>query len=102
MESFLSAEGDDGPSIDLPRFTSPPIFSKERQLGRARVQDHPATSEHGLQGLQDLPAVIIPARPIDDEGENDVYKQHLVVVNGWGEYMRLCSRHLPVLNDPSL
>ena len=101
VESFLLAEGDDGPSIDLARFTSPPIFSKERQLGRASVQDHSATSR-GLQGWQDLPAVIIPAKPIDDEEEDDIFKQHLVVVNGWGEYMRLHLKHISVLSDSPL
>ena len=79
-KAFLRA---DSPPIELPRMASPPLFPRDRQPGY-NASSRTSLAGHGLGDLADLPAIVPTAAP-GDETEEELYKQHMVVVDGWRE-----------------
>ncbi|KAH9942948.1 hypothetical protein B0H21DRAFT_710023 [Amylocystis lapponica] len=48
----------------------------------------PATTGYrsGMSGISDLPSMVPEVHVTEDEEDGDLYKQHMVVVNGWQAY----------------
>lgn len=62
-----------------------------------------ATQEPGLRDLKELGSVLLPGN-VNSDGSDDLYKDHMTIVNGWGVYrrriLRICANysHFPVRN----
>lgn len=84
--AFLRAES---PPLQPIRLCSPPIFSRSLQTGYRPSTT--TTSKHSLapEAIADLPELVPKAVMKPDDDEDDLYKQHMVVVNGWRK-SRLC------------
>ncbi|GBE77464.1 hypothetical protein SCP_0103390 [Sparassis crispa] len=80
---FLRADS----PIPMPaQLDSPPLFARDRLPGHrpnALVSyPHPA----GLKSMSDLPALVPKVEIKKEDEEEDLYKEHLIVVNGWQAY----------------
>ena len=80
-KAFLRAAS---PPVELPRMASPPLFPRDRRPGNNAPSSGAYMTNLGLGDLTDLPA-IVPAVAPGDEAEEELYKQHMVVVDGWRE-----------------
>ncbi|KAJ7460988.1 hypothetical protein B0H11DRAFT_160147 [Mycena galericulata] len=75
----------DSPPIP-PRVPDPPfipIFPRRRRAGSGVREGNPTPS--GLEDIISLPAVILPPVKVE-ELEPDLYKQNMVIVDGWHAY----------------
>src|SRR5882762_7622027 len=73
----------DSPPPTLPRLEFVPVFARADRLGGAQTfdtikLDHPSIPN----SLSDLPSML-PESKIVAEEDRDLYKQHMVIVDGW-------------------
>ena len=80
-KAFLRA---DSPLLELPRLASPPLFPRDRCPGYHSSHSGAGHNHLVLGDLSDLPAVV-PLVALTDEAHEELYKQHMVVVDGWRE-----------------
>jgi len=60
-----------------------PIFPRTRLPGNGATDGHPPL---GLGSVEELPAVIMPKIEVEDDIA-DLYKEHMVVVDGWRQFI---------------
>ena len=90
-QSFLRMDGADSPTYQAPQRASPPLFARDRNPGATYHLDNAGSISAGLGELEDLGSLVQTAGELDDQGPNDLYTEHMVIVSGWGEYMRICT-----------
>lgn len=78
----------DSPPIHFTPLDSPPLFPRDRRPGH-RPSSNVDTASYGIGGVRDLSQVL--SRVDVDEKEDELYKQHMVIVNGWGRVYFLAS-----------
>ncbi|EKM61502.1 uncharacterized protein PHACADRAFT_190671 [Phanerochaete carnosa HHB-10118-sp] len=84
VAAFLCRKDTNSPTYDPPRYASPPLFARDRNPGGARL---PTASRYGgLGGLKDLGPLVQTAKNPNEEESTDLYKEHMVVVDGWKAY----------------
>lgn len=76
----------DSPDYKCPELVDLPIFPRKmHDTGVLQLESRAPTAKT----VKDLPSLLLQA-PVDDkDSEEELYKQHMVVVNGWRAYMRL-------------
>ena len=84
IDSFLRSES---PPHTLPKEIFVPIFCRANRMhGQYADSDisMPVPIHASMPStLRDLPAMLPPVKSVDD-GEDDMHKQHMAVVSGWG------------------
>ncbi|KZT72907.1 hypothetical protein DAEQUDRAFT_552793 [Daedalea quercina L-15889] len=80
-KDFLRADSPPGDSP--PPLASPPIFARDRRPGYTLASPGNPASKFGPAVLTDLPS-IVPV--VTSEKDDDIYMQHMVVVDGWQTY----------------
>lgn len=86
VASFLTGDGTASPTYDSPRYASPPLFPRDRNPGGSRFGS--ANEAGGPHGIQELGSLVHAAEDPDRGEAADLYKEHMVVVDGWSECMR--------------
>lgn len=86
VESFLSKIRADSPTYEPLRYVSPPLFPREQNPGGMRGS---ASTSGRLQDIKDLSSIVQIAEDPDKGESVELYKEHMVVINGWSGYMRL-------------
>lgn len=75
------------PPIDIPNLVSPPLFPRDRRPGHLSTS-RTDNGKNFLESIGDLVPLLPPAS-IDQECEDDLYKEHMAVIDGWREFLML-------------
>lgn len=70
----------DSPPLEIPRLDSPPIFPRHERPGATRSRLSASHDSNTRDTLSSLKPVKI------EEEDIDMYKQHMMVVDGWRTY----------------
>ncbi|KII93076.1 hypothetical protein PLICRDRAFT_694319 [Plicaturopsis crispa FD-325 SS-3] len=84
------------PQSLVARPISPPIFPRNRNPGSKPAPDAPSSLSQSVGHL----ASVLPLVEVEDE-DRDLYKQHMVVVDGWQTYASSPSPSTPPLGQSS-
>ncbi|CCM03793.1 uncharacterized protein FIBRA_05941 [Fibroporia radiculosa] len=95
---FLRA---DSPLAELVRLDSPPLFPKDRHPGRQSSSDVVLREcVSTLSSLSDLPSLIPEVDLREEDEEEELYREHMIVVDGWHAFT--CPSSPPSDKTPSL
>lgn len=103
VRSFVYEDVTDSPSQVVPQLASPPLFPRDRKPGGSLSTTLVATRESGLKDLKELGSILLPGN-VNSDGSDDLYKDHMTLVDGWGVYsrriLRICANysHSPARN----
>ncbi|PCH39205.1 hypothetical protein WOLCODRAFT_167851 [Wolfiporia cocos MD-104 SS10] len=88
VQDFLRSES---PPITFTHLDTPPIFARDQNPGykKDRCSVNATGRIFGIEDTSDLPSLVPKAQISDDEEE--LYKQHMVVVDGWHAYETVSS-----------
>jgi hypothetical protein len=77
----------DSPQPTLPQPEFVPMFTQAVRIGGTKALDDPKPVHPSIPSfLSDLPSMLPEPIEVDAEDE-DLYKQHMVVVDGWRKYL---------------
>ena len=86
IDAFLQKDGRQSPSYEPLPLASPPLFPRDRTPGGALAPT--GRAPRAISGFKELGELIQKEARIESDGSDDMYKEHLMVVNGWGVCMR--------------
>lgn len=86
VSTFLNGNGLASPTYEPPRYASPPLFPRDSNPGGPR---HGSMNQVGRpRGIQELGSLMQVTGDPDGGEAVDLYKEHMVVVDGWSGCMR--------------
>jgi hypothetical protein len=84
VDAFLHS---DSPPPVLPPHEFVPMFTRVGRLDGAQTFDTLKSSHPSIpNGLSDLPSMLPELEAVDGE-DNSIYKQHMIVVDGWRKFL---------------
>lgn len=81
------------PPLEILQLRSPPIFPRDRRPGAATTDSHLPCN---LPRLSELPTIIAPVK-VENDDDGDSFKQHMMVVDGWGGLTDHCFVFYPLI-----
>ena len=84
VDAFLLS---DSPPPTLPQLEFVPMFARADRLGGAQTSNTLQTVHHSVpNALSDLPSML-PESKVEDDENKELYKQHMVIVDGWRTFL---------------